>query len=100
MKYVFHKLTPQKEVEPNWFKLKWKPIRNGTWNIYTFKSTVWKIRFSIRDSSAHNGWGRSWDGFAINIQLGKYEIEFWIHYNLICHRDGAFDANPQIPLSF
>ena len=100
MEYVFHKLIPIKEVEKDWFKLKWKPTKNGTWNFYVVKSCSKRFLIKLRDSSAHNGWYRSWDGFSVTIQLGKRICQFWIHYNLICHKTGAADVRTIIPLDF
>lgn len=100
MKYVFNLLKPTKEFEPNWWALKWKPIKNGTWNFYISKYPSKKIAFKIRDSSAHNGWGRSWDGFSIELYLWYGIINFWLHYNFQCMKDGATDQSPREPLNF
>ena len=102
MRYVFHKLKPLKEIEPGWWSLEWRPIKNGTWNLYTSRGHKGWRKFSIEkhDSSVHNGWGRSWDGFAIRICLYFLEINFWVHYNFICMKDGACDERPEKPLDF
>lgn len=110
MEYVFHKLTPVKEVEPGWFKLKWKPIKNGTYNLY-LTDTAWKrkgfrywklkslgVRFF--EHGMHNGWGRAADGFHIEIGLFFCVINFWILYNIVCMREGASDVSERKPLDF
>jgi hypothetical protein len=82
MKDIIDKLKPIKEIEPNWFKLKWKPIKNGTYNFYILKYPDNKIRFRIYTEHV-NGWGRSWDGFVIELFILGYFISFWVHYNYI-----------------
>jgi len=99
MEYVFHKLDIKGILQgpPHdwWYKLRWKPIRNGTWNLCLFKErdSKWRrlgIRFS--KSCAHNGWGRMWDGFDIRISLYFWDINFWIHYNHACMAGDSFDT--------
>ncbi len=103
MNYIFHKLKPVKEFEPNWWTLKWKPIKNGTWNLYTSKGYIGYRRFGLKieESNAHNGWGRSWDGFSIRLYLYWIEIDFWLHYNFMCMTDGPADVKcGRQPLNF
>lgn len=80
----------------DWYKLKWKPIKNGTYNLWIEKTLrSWKVNLlGIRyyKSNAHNGWGRSWDGFAVEIGFIFFTIHFWIHYNYCVHKDGPQDV--------
>jgi len=99
MGYVFHKLDIKgvlQETPDYWYKLKWKPIKNGTYNfyitkeIYSFSCHMVGIRWYR--SNAHNGWGRSWDGFNIDIGFYWFTISFWLHYNFACMADDTFDT--------
>ena len=92
MRYIFHELTPIKEFEPGWFKLRWKPIKNGTWNIAFRRSRNERYYFRVGKCGSHNGWGRSWDGWDIDISLFGFYFLFWIHYNHECLREGPFDC--------
>ena len=81
MSYDFiYMLKPIKEVEPGWWKLKWKPIFKHTWSIYTsgYRIKWFDWAFQMRVSGAHNGWNRSYDRFDIHIEVLGYDVCFWI----------------------
>ncbi len=101
MEYCFHKLKPVKEIEPGWYILKWKPIKNGTWNLYTSKGYKGyrKVGILMEETGSHNGWGRSWDGFSIYLYLYWVSFTFWLHYNFMCMKDGPTDS-PEQKLDF
>lgn len=78
---VWKELEPIKEVEAGWWKLKWKPVKNGTYNIFISNHTkMFGIRFW--SDSVHNGWGRSYDGFSVEIGFW-WTLNFWVSYNFI-----------------
>jgi len=107
MNFVFHLLTPIKEVETGWFKLKWKPIKNGTWNFY-LRDEVWRYRtfrtwflgIKIYTNKTDNGWGRGYDSISVDLGLIFFTASFWINYNLICMAEGAMDEAERKPLDF
>jgi len=82
--------------EKDWYKLKWRPIKNGTYNLYitdthhSWRTKLIGVRFS--DASAHNGWGRSWDGIGFEFGFYFLILNFWIRWNIIVHKDGAMDV--------
>jgi hypothetical protein len=93
-----YKLPIGKEVEPGWYKLKWRPIRRGTWNMWinTNKVYRWNWNFAmgldIWRGGAHNGWGRSYDRLDVILHCGYWNINSWIHWNVIVHKDGPQDG--------
>ena len=100
--YVYA-LTPVREVEPNWWKLRWRPIRHrgidreGTWSIHTSRRyrNYRPIGLRISKSGAHNGWGRSWDSWEIEISLWWVTVTAWVKYNIIVHKDGPLDVSDE-----
>lgn len=87
---------------PGWYKLGWKPIKNGTYNIYvtnTCRSWHYKflgIRFAF--GGAHNGWGRSWDDFAIDLGFIFFDVHFWVRWNFLVMAEGPGDGSDKKPL--
>ena len=82
---VWKELKPIKEVEPGWWKLKWKPVKNGTYNIFLSGGKSYNAKqFGIRfwRGGAHNGWGRDYDGFAIEIGFW-WTLNIWINFNFV-----------------
>ncbi len=78
---VFKNLKRGKEVEPGWFRLRWKLIKNGTYNIYiTNHDHHFGISFWL--DSAHNGWGRSYKGFSIEIGLW-WTLNIWVKWDFV-----------------
>ena len=103
-----YKLKPVKEVEPGWWKLRWRPIKNridvphngGTWNIYREQHGwvhkwwhMWGIQ--MWKTGVHNGWHRGWDRFDMRLGFGPIVINFWIKWNIIVHEDGPSDLEPR-----
>jgi len=108
MEYDFiYKLKPLyedlKRGGEGWWKLQWKPIKNGTYNLYvhsTMKS--WSCRMlGIRyyETGVHNGWHRSWDGFTVEIGFWFFTVNFWIIWNIVVHEDGPSDVSERKKLS-
>ena len=101
----FNKLTPTKEVHKDFFKMKWKPIKNFTYNLY-ITDAFWIHRylwvrmlgFSYINTSkeTHAAWWA--DGFILEIGLYFFSFEFWINYNFICHKEG--ERGEDMPLDF
>ncbi len=102
MSYEYiYKLKPVEEIEPGWYKLRWRPIKHkgfnntGTWNLYMYRTFMSfrknMFRFSCYDSGAHNGWGRSYDGFVVEVTLIWFVIGFWIRWNIKCMAEGPQD---------
>ena len=66
------------EFEPGWYRLKWRPIKNGNWNLYTFtQGPKWwfhrcYLGIKLWDGGTHNGWGRGWDGRILRIGFWFY----------------------------
>jgi len=103
-----YKLKPVKEVEPGWWKLRWRPVKNtikndgGTWNVY-FETGVcggpWRwwgmLGIQMWKNGAHNGWHRSYDRFDVRIGLLFLVINFWVKWNIIVHKDGPSDVAPE-----
>jgi hypothetical protein len=81
MEQVYHKLTPIKDIGEGWYKLRWKPIKNGTYNLYWEKTKVKQIGIKCYKVNNHSGFGKYYDGFAIEIRLYSVILNFWIHYN-------------------
>lgn len=98
-----YKLKPIRETEGGWWKLKWKPIKMGTYNIYiTSCSKSWHskmIGIRFYETNAHNGWHRYWDGLVLEIGFCFFIINFWIRWNIIVHKDGPSDITPTKPLN-
>lgn len=90
-----YKLTPVREVEPGWYKLRWRSIRNGTWNFHASRgwSHNWSVGVKITRDGAHNGWGRSWESLSIQISLGRLAVlEAWIHWRIVVMGKGPLDV--------
>ncbi len=100
MDYVFHKLDIKGILQgppyDYWYKLGWRPIKNGTYNLtfwWTLRARSQKmVGITWYQAGAHNGWGRSYDGIDIHIGLGVCTIDFWVHYNHACMAGDPFDT--------
>ena len=101
MSYGFiYALPIESEVEPGFFKLKWRPIKHtretdGTWNIYCerYPCSFRKWGFESWDHGTHGyGHHRSWDGIAYRLCLWWFAIQFWVRWNVIVHKDGPSDV--------
>lgn len=89
---VFYNLKPQYECEPGWYKLKWRPIKGQTWNLFMMKYPKWTFRFSKNDHGHKNGWGRYSDGVGYNLFIGKIMVMFWVRWNFKVSKDGPLDS--------
>jgi len=99
MNYVFHRLKPVKEFEPGWWKLKWRPIKNGTWNFHWYKilpsSKFCEFKLLIDWNGCHNGWGRGYDGFSVEFIFIRWGFKFWLHYNHYCQEGAPLDTHDE-----
>jgi hypothetical protein len=96
---VIYLLKPEKEVEPGWWKLKWKPIFRQTYSFYCMK--VWGsygLAFYTWTSHAQNGWHRSFKHRHFELQILNYRFSFWVRWRFIVHQDGPSDATIKRPL--
>lgn len=87
-----YKLKPIRQIEPHWYHLRWKPIKNGTWNAY-FSKTFDGFRclsFTCSMDGVHNGWGRGWDDWGCTVNLWWIRFDFWIRWNI-----HVMDKGPQ-----
>jgi len=93
-----YKLPVGKEQknDPGWYRLKWRPVKRGTCNIYfTDCHHSWRTKMiGVRwgEASAHNGWHRYWDGFYSEFGFYFFILNFWIRWNIIVHKDGPSDV--------
>ena len=98
---VIYLLKPIKEVEPGWWKLRWRPIWRHTFSIYTSKNFDWFTwGFRCVRCDAQNGWNRSYNHFVFDMDFGKLGgLNFWIRWNFIVHQDGPGDVSNPKPLN-
>ena len=90
-----YKLKPIKEVEPGWWKLRWRPIKGGTWNAYSIKHFTrryWQTGLLITRDGVRNGWGRFWESMEIIMALGFIKIHAWIRWNIVVQEHGPDDV--------
>jgi len=85
------KLPASHESEPGWWKLKWRPIKNGTWNMCLFKGNTHIKRFMVYRMDWNNGWHRSWNGINLHIRLPGYDFMFWFRWDFLVHENGPSD---------
>lgn len=96
-----YKLKPKYECEPGWWKLAWRPIKNGTWNVYRSRGSKrnWTCGVRLYRGGAHNGWGRSWDTVSLKIDFGRLGgFEAWITWNIRVMAEGPLDTATKRPL--
>jgi len=92
-KVVEEKLKPVREVEPGWWKLRWRPIKhrdgcNGNWNFFSRK-VYFEGRggFGIGLNVEYHPWwnyGSSYKCLSIAWQFGSRMYEFWIKWDYVC----------------
>ena len=89
-----YKLRPVREVEPGWWKLRWRPLKNGTWNLYTTKGypEYRPVGVMIEKGGAYNGWGRRWSQANLRIGLWLLEINLWIRWGITVMEEGPQDV--------
>jgi len=106
------KLRPLKEMwpekDPGWYKIQWRPIKNGMYNLYITtkgfflgKHFIYRgMGFGIRTwpQGVHSGWNRSWKSFHIELNFLFWTLNFWIMWNIIVHKDGPSDWHEKVPL--
>ncbi len=99
-----YKMSVGKAVESDlsWYRLKWRPIKRGTYNFYitnTLPNYMEKlIGVRIYNAGAHSGRGRSWDGLNVMFGFFFFVINFWIRWNIRVHKDGPMDTEHKKPL--
>lgn len=100
-------MTPMFEKEPGWWKLKWKPIWRETISAYVRRSYSHRGRWwhtvgfgiSYRLDGAHNGWGRSYDSFSVDVRFLHWTFSAWIKWNYIVMAEGPSDGGEMVPLT-
>ena len=89
---VIYKLKPVSEVEPDWWRLRWRPIWKHTFSIYILKSFGRNFGFRTYSCDANNGWNRSYRHQFLEIEGFGYRITTWIRWRFIVHKDGPSDV--------
>ena len=104
LKTIIHKLRPVKEIEPGYWKLRWRPIKHtgrfdggdGTWNMYWSKA--WSSHpaglttyFALPADGCQ--YGRSSNTMTIRLGLWWGTVEFWVAWGFRAsteeHGDGV-----------
>lgn len=94
-----YSLVPDYEIEPGWWKLKWKPLWRKTFSIYIsrgYRCTGFGARWYER--GAHNGWGRSYNAYQFEFLLFTWTLNFWIKWNYCVMAEGPSDQSPLRPI--
>lgn len=92
--------TPIRQVEPDWYLLKWEPVKGATYGLYLIReSRHAPPLLRAYECGAHNGWGRGYEQAVIEVSLpfGRM-LCFWIRWRIIVHKDGPMDWPDRIPL--
>lgn len=82
---IQEKLQDLEIIKPHkdgWYFVKWKPIKNATYNLYITDDMFSKmlgIKYYRIDSYGHN----HYKGFTLEIGLWLWNINFWIIYNIL-----------------
>lgn len=82
-----------------WYKLQWRPIWRKTVSVYLdpycrqngIGLTWWR-------SDAANGWNRSFNCLHVRLVFLIWNIDGWIKWDYIVHKDGPSDSRVQRPL--
>ena len=86
-------LKPVREVEPNWWKLRWRPLWRKTFSIYALRLWSHKsIGASVWWEHISNGWGRSYRRIDFRLCLIWWDVNAWIKWDYRVHKDGPFDV--------
>jgi len=65
-----------------WYDLKWKPIKNCSWNFWARRRCSSYRDIGFRISKSHQGnHGVAYDGFSIELFLWLWTVDFWVHWN-------------------
>lgn len=96
-----YQLKPKYECEPGWWKLRWRPIRRGTWNVWarTMGRRSFGLGFFWWETGAHNGWGRAWSGRELILRILWWEWSAWIRWNIRVMAEGPLDDEQKRPLN-
>lgn len=84
------KLPLSHKIDDSWWKLKWKPIKWGTYNINLSKYKD-PVRFRAYRCDWNNGWGRSWKQLNGDIWTPFGTIVWWFSWDHKIHEDGPMD---------
>ena len=94
-----YSLKPLREIDEDWWRLKWKPLWKKTFNLYV--SPVYRtlgLGFRCWRGDARNGWNRSYKRLDIEVWLLFWTCSFWIKWDYIVHRGGPTDMGFLCPL--
>ena len=90
-------MEPGHEIAPEWWKLKWRPLRKKNFNIAILKPyQLYQFGFHVWRHDKH-GWHLSFKRFDFAIHFG-YQFLFWIKWDYCCHKDGPSDVAERRPL--
>lgn len=85
---------------PGWWSLTWRPLWRKTYSVYWSK---YHRGFGFRwyECGAHNGWGRYYDGFTIELFTPVGMLAGWIKWNYMVMAEGPSDVpdNKRRPLT-
>ena len=73
--------------ETDWFRFRWKPLKNETYNFYKIQHCYLKsVGFQIDFGGNQGQYGFQYKQFGIGIDLYWYSFYFWIHWKIIASR--------------
>jgi hypothetical protein len=89
-------MQPIKRSPRGWWKLKWRWIRRGTWNVYTDRHfSDWR-ELGLRFTKWHEGrYGVSIDGFSVCLDLWWISVDAWIRWGFSCSERGPVDTRDE-----
>lgn len=94
---VLYMLRPVREVEPGWWKLRWRPIWRHTFSIYRSR-TRWFFGVWAYRTDANNGWHRSYKHLTVRFGVPLITFEVWFRWDFVVHKDGPSDVRNARPI--
>lgn len=102
---VLYLLKPNREVEPDWWSLRWRPIWRETVsayienNLHRWSIGTFGLGFKMYRSDAYNGWGRRWKHWTIALNIAWWTAHLWVRWGFVVHRSGPLDQQPREPIN-
>ncbi len=102
--YALPVLGVDKPNGDDWFRLGWRSIKGGTWNLYAHRlysrsmCACHMLGARLYCGGVHNGWGRDWSRVDIMLGLWWWEVNFFIIWRISVHKDGPLDVKKRRPL--